>query len=399
MANKKKPVEEAVFDLGSVYAFIMAQIQFVKPCREAYKRFNEDASLLKIDVQDLQNDNGWDDGTVKMITEQLRHVQSLIIEKSVYHRCLYMAGMNFERAHINILEDSEIDVEQAERLVVVKECFEEIKMIAETVGVEITSIESDLSRLTENLETHNKSFLWNAVKLSLKKALCQLKVVKYSEVEPSRIITTEFWVVSIVRLPDKNPFHAFLVVEGRDAQKSMIWFADLVVEMLSDLIIPETRDGKVRLRYYESAQLENCELLFKCKSKFMNVSCSDRLLYSSWSISATRAEKLIENLKEHKKNPPKFNFLGNVDVLAYSSAKSSSNEPGHNCYTFCRTTLNDLEDKRIQLPKQRLEDWAFTAASRYLPDYEKKTSIAFTSSLILALGVGGVVGFVLGKMI
>ena len=129
----------------------------------------------------------------------------------------------------------------------------------------------------------------------------------------------------------------------------------------------------------------------------MAVSSDDRLLYSSWSISATTAKKLVENLEEYKKNPPKYNILGNASVLAWSSATSSSDQPGHNCYTFGRTVLNDLEDNRIQLPKQRLQDWVFTAASRYLPDHQKKTSIEFTSSLIVAFGVVAVLAFFLGK--
>ena len=396
MENQTKPVEEVVFDLASVSVLITTHIRFHKPCSEAYKQFREFASLLNIEVQDVQSNNGWNKQTEEIITEQLDHVKSLITDKSPYHRDLFIAGMAFEQTHLYFIAESENFGEVTQRRTVENSCTE-IKMIAKTLGVEMTPIESALSRLIENLETHDRSFAWNVVMLNVRNLLCQPKVEKYSEVEPNRPITTEFWAVSLVRLPEKNAQHAFLVIEGKDAQKSVIWFADFVVPKLSDLLTPGTRKGKVRLKYYESAQLENCKLLYECKDKLMDVSSDDRLLYSSWSISATTAKKLVKNLEEYQKNPPKYNILGNASVLAWSSATSSSDETGHNCYTFGRTALNDLKDDSIRLPKHRLGDWVFTAASRHLPDHQKKTSTEFTPSLIVAFGVVAVLAFVVGK--
>ena len=398
MKNHTTPVEVVVFDLASVSMLIQTHIEIHKPCSKAYKQFREFASLLLgIEVQDVQSNNGWNEQTEEMITEQLHRVESLIYDKSHYHRNLYLAGMTFEQTHLYFMAEPEVDAEETHRRTMLENSCAKITMIAETLGAEMIPIKSALSRLVGSWEMPDRSFAWNATMLNVKNRLCRRKVEKYSEVEPNTPITTPLWAVSLVRLPEKNAQHAFLVIEGKDAKKSVIWFADFVVPKLSDLLTPGTREGKVRLKYYESPQLENCKLLYECKNELMAVSSDDRLLYSSWSISATTAKKLVENLEEYKKNPPKYNILGNASVLAWSSATSSSDEPGHNCYTFGRTALNDLKDDRIRLPKQQLEDWVFTAASRHLPDYQKKTSTEFTLTLIVAFVVVAVLAFVIGK--
>ena len=76
---------------------------------------------------------------------------------------------------------------------------------------------------------------------------------KRSEIDPTRIITDEYWVVSLVRIPDSSHSErAFLVVEGKSGNKSMIWFADFVANGASDLLLQGMRDGKVRVDYHES---------------------------------------------------------------------------------------------------------------------------------------------------
>ena len=172
MENQTTPVEEVVFDLASVSVLITTHIRFHKPCFEGYKQFREFASLLKIEVQDVQSNNGWNEQTEEMITEQLDHVKSLITDKSPYHRDLFIAGMTYEQAHLYFIVESENFGEVTQRRSVENSCTE-IKMIAKTLGVEMTPIESALSRLIENMETHDRSFVWKAVMLNVRHLLCQ----------------------------------------------------------------------------------------------------------------------------------------------------------------------------------------------------------------------------------
>ena len=89
-----------------------------------------------------------------MITKQLDHVKSLITDKSPYHRDLFIAGMTYEQTHVYFIAESEVFAEGTQRRSVENSCTE-IKMTAKTLGVEMTPIESALSRLIENMETHD----------------------------------------------------------------------------------------------------------------------------------------------------------------------------------------------------------------------------------------------------
>ena len=212
---------------------------------------------------------------------------------------------------------------------------------------------------------------------------------KRSEIDPTRIITKEYWTVSLVRLPDSSHSqHAFLVLKGKSNNKSMIWFIDFVANDEYDLLLPGMRDGKVREDYHESTEVpgSSSKLLFQGRKKMMEVHNSDRLLYSTWQIPKSAAETLMLNIQAQRTNPPKYNILGN-SALAASSAASSSNTINHNCFTFARMILHNLNDKYIRVPEDTLDKWIGSAASRFLVDKQfnksRKTSIF---ALVLALG-------------
>jgi hypothetical protein len=191
---------------------------------------------------------------------------------------------------------------------------------------------------------------------------------KRSEVDPTRIITDDYWAVSLVRLPDStNNEHVFLVLEGIDSNKSMIWFVDFVANDAFDALLPGIRDGKVRLDYHESEEVaaSSGKLLFRCHKQLMSIRAGDCLLYLAWSILKGTAEILIQNIQAQQSNPPKYNMLGN-SALAASSAASSRNPTGHNCFTFAREMLRDLNDEYIQIPQDRFDKWIASVSSRVI---------------------------------
>ena len=224
-------------------------------------------------------------------------------------------------------------------------------------------------------------------------------VIKHSEIDPTRIITDEFWAISLVRLPDSsNVQHAFLVLEGETDNKSMIWFADFVAKKKYDILSAGLQDGKVRIDYHDSQEVasSSSKLLVLCEKQMMNIRQSDRLLYSTWQISESTAKTLKQNIETQKKKPPKYNILGNT-ALAASSASLSSNTTGHNCFTFARMMLHDLNDENIQIPQDKLADWVFSATSRFLVDNQSNGRLWFVGSVLVALLVGVVIGILLQK--
>ena len=97
----------------------------------------------------------------------------------------------------------------------------------------------------------------------------------------------------------------------------------------------------------------------------MKIQIDDRLLFSTWPIRKFTVETLIRNIQVQKASPPKYNILGN-SKLATSSATSSGEDTGHNCFTFARTILRDLNDDYIMIPEDTPDKWIYSATSRFL---------------------------------
>lgn len=285
-----------------------------------------------------------------------------------------------------------------ELLIAIDHVAKSILNDAEILDVDKSQLESILDRrYALSLDESN-------LKRKLKILLCGGRIssttqneVKRSKVDTTRVITDGCWCVSLVRLPDRNAQHAFLVLEGKEGTKSMIWFTDFVAKEWFDTLRPGTQDGMVRIKHFESKESED-KLLFKCKSTLMDVGASDRLLFSSWLITKSTARRLIENIEKQANTPPKYHVLGDNSVAALSSGKSSSNPTGHNCFTFAKKMLRDLDDVHIQLPEDSLETWLFSATSRYLTDkrllnrkwYEKpgyQMMAAFILGIVVAVAL------------
>lgn len=248
----------------------------------------------------------------------------------------------------------------------------------------------------------------DGLKLRLKLKLCGLTNqtpslvssstnFKRSEVDPSRIITDDCWAVSFVRLPDRTGTseHVFIVLEGKTGRKAKIWFADFIAAKKSDVFKPGTADGKVRLDYHESED-PTSRLFFQCEKEMMDVRAIERRCSITTLIPKATAEILIENIKKEKKNPPKFHIAGNKSLVADASAKSTRNSTGHNCFTFAKKMLNDLNDVNIKLPEEGLDTWIYSASSNYLVDKSFKSS-KFGFPLIIVIATGTVVSFLLHK--
>lgn len=231
----------------------------------------------------------------------------------------------------------------------------------------------------------------DGLQLKLKMKLCGLinqtpSVDKRSKVDPSRVITDDCWAVSLVRLPDRNHAqHVFIVLEGKQGRKSKIWFADFIAgNGRFDVVKPGTKEGKVRIDYHESED-PTSRLLFECEKEMMNVRANDRWLHTTTVIPKATAEILIENIEKSEKEPPKFLLVGNKNVCAEGAAKKKGNTTGHNCFTWAKKMLDDLNDVNIKLPAEGYDTWIYSASSNYLVDPRFRSS-KFGFLLMFAAG-------------
>ena len=172
---------------------------------------------------------------------------------------------------------------------------------AKDLGVDIgDQLEVELKDICDNYMNFKFDQDFDSIRVRLKMKVCGLgsemsnpwpklessgAVYKRSEVDPTRVITDEYWTVSLVRLPDRsNSEHAFIVLEGKTGRMSKIWFADFVAVHWFDAVKPGTEEGKVRMVSYESeagTDRASGRLLFKCQKRMMDVRASDRLLFST----------------------------------------------------------------------------------------------------------------------
>jgi hypothetical protein len=308
-----------------------------------------------------------------------------IVEKHIFTNkpnimgYLYKAAIQVEKSR-RVLEISMSDNNH------LKKYFEEVKEAAQKLDIDINE---ELNHL-ENYCKFDTEYI-NKIKTKL----CEVKTVKRSEVDPSKIITNKYWAVSLVRKPNTLYCeHAFLVLEGKTNDKSMIWFADFVANNLTDFMLPGTRDGKVRMEQHESEIVDSqSDLLYLCGKTMMEIAQGNRLLYSTWPIPDPAAQKLIENMEKQKHDPPKYNVLGDT-ALAAGSATVTRNPTGHNCFTFAKMMLHDLNVEHIHVPGDEIDEWIVSAPSRYLVDNPRRRS-----KLQLRLFAAGVGTAFLGKII
>ena len=176
----------------------------------------------------------------------------------------------------------------------------------------------------------------------LKQKLFQIEKSKYSEVDTTRKITNEDWLVSLVRLPDRNKHqHAFLVLEGKTGGTLTILFIDFVSYNESNLGAFGQQDGWVRVFTKRTIDASK-KLLFTCRGNMMDIRNGDRLLFKTCSIQKKHtANILLKNVESASKSPPKYNVLGNTKA-SHSSGKTEGKTTGHNCYTFAGEMWRNL---------------------------------------------------------
>ena len=362
--------------------------QLLETIKQKYCRLQGLAKRFGIDLPNKPPEGRTDaDEWINFISKQIDDVVACISrQESAYISDMFSTGqivenyisLLFYRKYFNILEDSE------------SEALKRLQKLANIKGIDISEEMNMATAWLENeLESGNE--LKEQIDSQLMKKFGKRKQCeeKRSEIDQTRIITKDYWAISLVRLPDKSSEHAFLVIEGTsDNNTSKIWFADFVAKDPLDLFLAGNKDGKVRIDYHDSTQEPDAskKLLFRCDKQMMKIRRGDRFLYSTWQVPKRTAEKLVRILETLEVKPLKYNVLGN-NMLALSSALSSSNQTGHNCFTFARMVLHELPDDYIKIPDDTLGKWTYYATSRYLGDEKRSDMLGFGSVLFFVAAV------------
>ena len=373
--------DDDVYELGCTAAKIDCFLRMDHPSAEiselksTYFVLQGLASRLSIELaRQIPEETKTEHEKRKFFQNQIDCVEADIMRQSCYIRDMFSDGKVAQRyfcymrhakdLKTKLAKEVEEDTDLRKQL---RECIAKVQLRANKKGIDINE---ELNKGKTWLESEPRNFEeFEQLKLQLKRKLCKGKQVeeKRSEIDPSRFITNDHWVISLVRLPDSSKEHAFLVLEGRSDNTWIIWFADFVANDASDLLCSGVRDGKVRVIGYHEEPGSSEKLLFRCSLTLMKIREGDHLLHSTWQIRKSTGEVLVRNLKTRQDNPPKYNILGNT-MLAGSSATSSSNPTGHNCFTFAKKVLHDLRDDYIEIPEKTLDKWMYSATSRYLVD-------------------------------
>lgn len=417
--NHDKPEEELIYELGNraVVLFWHELVDLNKQpfhvIEENYDLFKTRALKLGVELPDLT------EGILspRFLDDQISKVREYInLHKTESMSQLYELGYAAEQFFRSLVMVSVIKIQTKAPLVFLQDLIKRSKDLGVDIGHQL---EVELEDICNNYMDLKLDQDVDSIRVRLKKKVCGLEseisnpspqqeltgaVYKRSEVDPTRVITDECWAVSLVRLPDRsNSEHAFIVLEGKTGKMSKIWFADFVAVHWFDAVKPGTEDGKVRMESHESEAVTDRtsgRLLFKCQKRMMDVRASDRLLFSTWLIAKSAAENLIRMIVAQQEKPPKYHMLGDNSVLARSSASSSSNPNGHNCFTFAKMMLRDLNDPFVELPEDGLETWIGSATSRYLVDKQLRSRKWYKSpSFLLIFGflTGIVVAYFLLK--
>ena len=365
LAEKQQELHD-VYDLGKTKLALKMMNDDTITCLHrqgngmtAYKEYQRLASKFKIDLPDPPLEDEIDR---QFFGKQIDKVESYILSQPNNIKDLYYAAIQVEKSRRAL----EVSINDNDHLI---KKFKEVEEAAQKLGKDIND---ELNHLEYyyNFDTECMN--------SIKTKLCEVKqAVKRSEIDRNRIITNEDWAISLVRLPDTLFCeHAFLVLEGKTTEESMIWFADFVANDASALFSPGTQAGRVRIEYHDSEEMVGSpsELLYRCSKHMMKITKDHRLLCSTWSIPESTAQKLINNLEMQKKNPPKYNVVGDT-ALATVSANILGNPTGHNCFTFAKMMLHKLNEKHIQVQGDEVDEWIISAASHFLVDNHRNVGL------------------------
>lgn len=204
-----------------------------------------------------------------------------------------------------------------------------------------------------------------------------------SIVDRSRSIYEDQWVVSLVAKPQgRNPEHSILLIEGIVADKCIFRRYDYVVgepvepkagaANLVNLI--KRKKGLVVIKEKEcdfSDPLDERKQFFWAmimKDQSMDEGCEGL----SWALTDAQAEALHQAAIESQNNPPDYQISGNHSFFA-----SSSSQTGHNCYTWARKLLIDLNHPDIKNDarmKTSLGDLLAARTTSHIAPEEKQSS-------------------------
>jgi hypothetical protein len=172
---------------------------------------------------------------------------------------------------------------------------------------------------------------------------------RLSEINQTYKIISDNWVLSLARkLEGAHQQHAFFILEGIEDNKAVIWFMDLV----GNPLLPNLQNAKIRIYTFSAEshnELKTTPLLYRCTRKMMDLTPNEQIACKTWYIAKEDAVNLISDIKKDKDNPPKFNILGEGSLLTGSSAYSSSTDRGHNCFTYAKEKINNLNCESVKL--------------------------------------------------
>lgn len=177
-----------------------------------------------------------------------------------------------------------------------------------------------------------------------------------SEIDKTYVIDENKWVLTMARkTTGSHTQHTFLIVEGIQDGNAVVWFMDLVGPGMS-VMLPNLQSSRIRIESFSAqteAELKRDPLLFRCERRMMDVRHNDTIAEQHWYIDRESALKLIGNITSDQNSPPIFNIIGKESFITGSSAKSSSKERGHNCFTYAREKIADLNIPEITVQCDR----------------------------------------------
>ncbi|CAB4035170.1 Hypothetical predicted protein [Paramuricea clavata] len=339
---------EMAFELGFIKGSLkrrklIKQLQRDDYNKREYFLFKTLASKLGIDLPDQPpEETTAEDEIDQFYSNQVTHVQNYLLEYKTNHvEKIFSIGDQVEKLLIIISKYDEVfgknesllnqNVQRLPKLV------KKLEIMAKSLGIDISE---ELSKVNDHEKLDEDDI--NILKLQLKTKLCKRANeptemnTKRSEVDPTRMITDDYWAISLVRLPGaSHSQHAFLVLEGITGNKSMIWLVEFVANHAFDLFRLGINEGKLRLDYYESSTKSSSQ----CHKKLIEICKGGRWLHETWYITKGTAQKLIQCIDEWRMRPPEFNP-----------------------FTLARMMVHDLNDENIEIPEleDTLEEWIFS---------------------------------------
>jgi hypothetical protein len=358
---------EMAFELGCIKGSLKQSKLIKQLQRDDYKRdyflFKTLASKLGIDLPDQPpEETTAEDEIDTFYSNQVTHVQNYLVQHKTNHvQKIFSIGDQVEKLLIILSKYNEVfgknesllnqNVQRLPKLV------KELEILAKSLGIDISEV---LSKVNDHEKLDEDDI--NILKLELKTKLCKRANeptemnTKRSEVDLTRMITDDYWAISLVRLPGASHSQQdFLVLEGITGNKSMIWLVDFVANDAFGLLRLGINERNLRLDYYESSAKSSSQ----CHKKLIEIRKGGRWLHETWHITKGTAQKLIQCIDEWRMRPPEFSLLGDSKLEA-SSGTLGSNPTGHNPFTLARMIVHDLKDENIEIPEDTLEEWIFS---------------------------------------